>query len=229
MKIDVHEPSNIINLIRQSTPVSVENLNGGGKADYLWTDFNGDEIQWERKQVGEILGGIDKVEDQLSRQLENGNTGLITEGFFVPDKDGCRGYQFTGRRMLPGRFYSISYAAVMSWYDQIERYIPCRFTANYEGTAMLLVAMYRNSQKEDHQTFNRYYVPKVHHKNPHVATLLGICAANPKLRIGEVKAKALIAKFTTVGKLLHATPNEIATVEGLGIPTANKLLSIIND
>ena len=227
MKIDVHEPTNIINLIKQSTPVSVENLNGAGKADYLWTDFNGKEIQWERKQVGEILGGIVKVENQLAKQLEMGHTGLLTEGFFVPYNGGCRAYKYADK-LLPGRFYPISYAAVMSWYDQIERYIPCRFTANYEGTAMLLVAMYRNSQKVKHQTFNRYYVPKVTHKNPRVATLLGICAANPDLRIGEVKAKALINKFTTVGNILRANPEEIATVEGIGLPTANKLLKVIN-
>ena len=63
--IDIHEPELGRVLIGQSIPVEVVSLVDTGWGDYRWKDCNGNYVHAERKQWGEILSGMNHVEEQL--------------------------------------------------------------------------------------------------------------------------------------------------------------------
>ncbi|KKK90558.1 hypothetical protein LCGC14_2721820, partial [marine sediment metagenome] len=86
--VDNHEPKEIEYLIAQSVPTMMPQpgLNSQGFADYMWFCCDGHRIQVERKQTNEVLGGMDQVEEQLRRELDNGveETILLIEGVCEP-------------------------------------------------------------------------------------------------------------------------------------------------
>ena len=89
MLVDQFEPSNIVQLLKQSLPVITYpcSLNARGYADYMWKMWDGLLEQAERKQVNEIIGDMNGVEDQIRQQLQRHpeiDHWLIVEGIVEP-------------------------------------------------------------------------------------------------------------------------------------------------
>jgi len=214
--LDVFEPDQIEHLVAQSAPVSRLALNSKGFADYLWYGWDGHKIQVERKQCDEVLGGMDKVEEQLRRELANGveETILLVEGVCEP-VFGLKIATQTWRRakdkniLVPGRTYNCSYTGYKAWQNQLDKCgITIVETFDYTATAMTLVALYQNAQKEEHKTLRRYIKEHIYVEtyNPHVITLMGIKNGG----IGEEKAKVLVERYGTAWYVLNQAPEELA-------------------
>lgn len=193
-------------------------------------------IQVERKQIDEILGDIDGVELQLRKEIVNAEeTLLLYEGTFEPvagTKSACRSFRKSknGKLLVPGHKYNISYSGVQAWFSQLDKSgITIIHTMDYVATATTLVALYNNSQKEEHTTFKRYIKQKVYPKphNPHVETLMGVAGGG----VGEEIALALVEKYGTAYYVLSQELEELAvTMVGkkqFGINRARKLLKSI--
>jgi ERCC4-type nuclease len=235
--VDVYEPQEIEYLIAQSTPVSRMSLNSEGFADYLWFAVDGHRIQVERKQIMEILGGMDNVEEQLRRELSNTveETILLIEGFCEPVAGLQMATQIWHKAknkniMIPGHTYNVSYTGLQAWKSQLDKAgITVVETFDYVATAMTLVALYQNSQKAEHQTLKRYIKDKIYIEsyNPHILNLMSIKGCN----IGEEKAKALIDRYGTFWYVVNQSPEDLAeTLVGekrLGLTTAKRLLKAI--
>ena len=91
---------------------------------------------------------------------------------------------------------------------------------------MTLVALYQNSQKEEHKTLRRYIKNRIYieNPNPHVLTLMGITNGG----VGEEIGKALINRYGTAHYTLLQEADDLAeTIVGekrLGINRAKRLL-----
>lgn len=239
--LDIFEPIEIENLISQTTPVVRMGLNSKGFADYLFHAFDNHRIQVERKQIDEVLGGIDSVEEQLRRELDSGveENILLIEGFCEPIA-GLKIATQSWRRakdkkiMVPGHQYNVSYTGFQAWLSQLDKAgITIVRTMDYTATAMALIALYQNAQKEEHKTLRRYIKARIYPEsyNPHVHNLMAIKGAG----IGEEKAKALVERYGTFWYIINQRPEDIAETlvgeEGkekkLGLVTAKRLLKSI--
>lgn len=239
--LDIFEPIEVERLIAQSVPVSRLALNSKGFADYLFYAFDGHRIQVERKQADEVLGGIDSVEEQLRRELSNGveETILLIEGICEP-VFGLKIATQTWRRakgkniLVPGRTYNCSYTGYKAWQNQLDKAgVTIVETFDYTATAMTLVALFQNAQKEEHKTLRRYIKDKIYIEsyNPHILNLMSIKGGG----IGEEKAKALIDRYGTFWYTINQDADDIAETlvgeEGkekrLGLPTARRFLKAI--
>lgn len=241
--IDTFEPVEVDYLIAQSVPVlrPVPGLNSQGFADYMWFAFDGHRMQVERKQIHEVLGGMDSVEEQLRRELSNGveETLLLIEGICEPIA-GLKIATQTWRRakdknvLVPGRSYNTSYTGYQAWLNQLDKAgITIVQTFDYTATAMTLVALYQNSQKPEHKTLRRYIKDRIYIEsyNPHIYNLIAIKGGG----IGEEKAKALIERYGTfwyvinqdVGELAETLVGEEGKQKRLGLPSAQRLLRVI--
>ena len=237
--MDVYEPYSIWELLTQSVDVIKTTLNHSeqGYADYLWYCIDGHRVQVERKQIGELLGGIDAVEEQLSRELGNGveETVLLVEGFCEPVPGVRSAIQLwvpskKGNVLVPGNKYNISYQGLQAWYSQLDKSgVTIVQTANWKATAITLVGLYASSQKAEHTTLRRYIKDHIHttSRNPHILTLMGIKNGG----VGEEIAKALIERFGTAWYVLSQDVDTLAeTVVGekrFGPARAKKLLKAI--
>lgn len=237
MYIDIYEPIEIENIVKQSVPVTRIGLNGRGIADYMFNAFDGHRIQVERKQIGEILGGMNHVEEQLKRELQAGvdETILLIEGVCEPVyglKIATQAWRRSDKKhiMVPGKTYNVSYTGLQAWKNQLDKAgVTIVETFDYTATAMTLVALYQNAQKAEHKTLRRYVKDVIHPEsdNPHVYNLMAIKGGY----IGEEKAKALIDRFGTFWYTIGQPPEELAeTLVGdkrLGLPSARRLLKAV--
>jgi len=235
--LDIFEPVEVEYLIAQSVPVTRLSLNSKGIADYLWYAFDNHRIQVERKQINEILGGMDKVEEQLRRELSNGveETLLLIEGVCEPIAGLKIATQVWHKArdkniMIPGRAYNCSYTGYQAWLSQLDKCgITIVQTFDYTATAMALVALYQNAQKAEHKTLRRYIKDKIYIEtfNPHVLNLMSVEGGG----IGEEKAKALIDRYGTFWYCVNQDAEDLAeTMVGnkrLGLATARRLLKAL--
>ena len=233
--VDTFEPIQIEELVSQSVPTQRMTLNHGpmGIADYMWFCVDGHRIQVERKQIDEILSGMDKVEEQLRRELGNEieETILLYEGTCEPIpglKMAVQSWKLAkkGKIMVPSHKYNTSYGGFQAWLSQLDKAgITIVHTCHYIGTAHTLVALYNNSQKLEHTTLKRYIKEKIRIDpyNEHVISLMGIKGAN----IGEEIGRALIDRFGTVWYTLSQDVESLAeTIVGsktLGINRAKRI------
>ena len=234
--MDVFEPEQVKDLISKSVPVSQVALNSQGYADYQWIDCNGRTIQVERKQIDEILGGLDHVEEQLRREVVmTDETILVYEGTVEPYKDikpQVRSWKpvNNGKIMVPHHTYNMSYVGLQAWFYQLSQAGITPFhTFDFWGTARAIVAWYNSCQQKEHTTLKRYIKPKIYLEdyNPHILNLMSLKEAG----IGEEKAKALIDRFGTFWYTINQPVEMLAeTLVGnkrLGEVTARKLLKSI--
>lgn len=216
MMLDIMEPVRIEDLVRQSVDVIRIGLNGKGMADYLWFCCSGHRIQVERKQADELLASIDAVEEQLQRELQNGveETILLIEGICEPVL-GLRTAIQTWHRakdrniLIPGKVHNCSYTGYKAWQSQLDKAgVTIVETFDYTATAMTLVALYQNSQKEEHKTLRRYIKDRIHigSQNPHILSLMSIKGAG----IGEERAKAIISRYGTFWYAINQPPEDLA-------------------
>jgi len=226
--IDVYEPEEALPTLSPIIPCAVQPLNNEGYADYLWTGVEGRQ-QVERKTWYEILGGLDSVEDQLRRQLQahpNIRLILIVEGVAVPSVTGTTVFKETtkGKRHLfyAGKSYFLGpMKGVYAWLYEVGKYIEVHQTPTYGATLNMLTAFYKADQKEGHTTFQRYLKEITFHPNPMVQRLMGM---GSHLGIGATRAEALIKRFGTPYNVATATPEMLASVEGVGKAIAIKFL-----
>lgn len=225
--VDNFEPVGLIlPLLQQSIPAENIDLNLKGYADYFWTAEDGHTIQAERKQGGELLGNIDGVEAQLKKQYDKAQENiLIIEGFVIPTTNGCTTLRVSKDSNVWYRdreYKGQSYAGYQGWLYQLDKVGITHYnTANVHGTAMLLVALYKNSQKPEHKTLQRYIKPKIfiEVENRHIKTLMGI----EGIQLGEKKATALIDRFTTTWGVMIQDVESLIEVEGIGRKLAERL------
>lgn len=235
--LDVFEPIQIELLVAQSVSVSKLSLNSQGYADYLFYAVDGHRIQVERKQTDEVLGGMDHVEEQLSREMDNGveETILLIEGVCEPVA-GLKIATQTWRRakskniLVPGGVYNVSYTGLQAWKSQLDKAgVTIVETFDYTATAMTLVALYQNAQKVEHKTLRRYIKDRIYieSKNPHIYNLMAIKGGG----IGEEKAKALIDRYGTFWYTVNQRVEDLAeTMVGekrLGAKSAQRLLKTL--
>jgi ERCC4-type nuclease len=234
--VDVFEPEDIFQLLAQSVDVQRQNLVQAGFADYLWFSCDGHRCQVERKQWGEILSNPDHVEEQLRREMvTTEETVLLVEGVAEATRWGMDVYTKS-----PGKSYfrlqhsygtpkhpqSGLYHRIQSWFWQLDKAgISVYRTCHSRDTASALVAWYKSSQKQEHTTLQRYIKVRANPKayDARVLTLMGI----EKAGLGEVKAKALIAKFGSVYAVLNAPLEELVEVDGIGKGIAMKLIEAV--
>lgn len=242
---DIFEPQQIKDLISQSVPVTVIPLNIHGFADYQWVACDGHTIQVERKQIDEILGGLDHVEEQLSREVVKADeTILVCEG--IPEhyhdaKPQVRSWKLakSGKVMIPHHTYNLSYAGLEAWLYQLDQAgISTFHTFDYTCTARAIVAWYNSTQISEHTTLRRYikdrvYVPRSKDKvepgdrNPHILNLMSVKGGG----IGEETAKALIDRFGTfwytINQNVEILAETIINKRKFGEAGAKKLLRAI--
>jgi hypothetical protein len=235
--LDIFEPVEIEHLISQSVPVSRLGLNSKGIADYFFYAFDSHRIQVERKQIDEVLGGIDKVEEQLQRELGNDveETILLIEGICEP-VFGLKIATQTWRRakgknvLVPGRTYNCSYTGLQAWKNQLDKAgVTIVETFDYTATAMTLVALYQNAQKEEHKTLRRYIKDRIYVEshNPHILNLMSVKGGG----VGEEIAKAWIEQFGTFWYTINQDAEVLAEVmvgeKRVGTARAKKFLKAI--
>ena len=237
--VDNHEPQDIMYLVQQSvsTLMPQPGLNSKGFADYLWFAVDGHRVQVERKQIYEVLSGMDQVEEQLGREMDNGveETILLVEGICEPVA-GLKiatqtWHKAKGKNILiPGKVYNASYTGYQAWLNQLDKAgVTTVHTFDYTATAMTLVALYQNSQKEEHKTLRRYIKDRIYieSKNPHIYNLLAIKGGG----VGEEIAKVWIEQFGTFWYTINQDAEVLAEVmvgeKRVGTARAKKFLKAI--
>lgn len=127
--------------------------------------------------------------------------------------------------------FKISRSLVQAWRYRLEECgIIVIDTINYIDTAITLVAIYNNCQKpeEKHTTLNRYIRPKIRlqEHDPFVEALISVGHAY-QLGIGEEKAKSIAKQYHSLIDLVESEVNDISQCEGIGKPTAEKILKAL--
>jgi len=245
--IDVFEPTNIEDLIKQSVPTIKDSFNFKGFPDYTWVDVFNRRIGVSRKKIGELLGDMSGAEEQLGRDIDRVDELwlIIEDAVYSPTL-----YAKKNKQTIPGiqtwimakdkallrpyHKFGVSIAALSAWLYQLDKAgISHIETFNYEHTASSLIALYNSSQQREHATLKRYIRTKAVHRdwNPHVLSLMGIHTRTDsgmcRTFIGEKKAKALIDRYGTVWEVLCQDADELALTESVGIIDATKLLRAI--
>lgn len=225
LKIDVHEPIRIRPLIQQVVPTTTESLNTDGYADYYWEGVDGPS-QVERKKWTDLLGGLDKVEDLLRRQLQahpEVRLKLLIEGIATPTMTGTQTWmEARGKRNLivPAKSFKIPLSSIYAWENQISKFLEVTHTSNMLASVRAIVAFYNGDQQNDHQTMQRTLKVADFHPNPQVQKLMGVADG-----IGITRAEALIKRFGTCWHVLSVSdPLNLTVVHGIGVGLALKIL-----
>jgi hypothetical protein len=234
--VDINEPDRILLWLQQGVPAKKAVLNIKGFADYMWVDCNNNLCQVERKQWAELLSNVDGVEAQLRRYMPNTTEiHLLVEGVAEPTATGIDCYHKSKGKPYyhnnwsfgkEGRAQPGAYSKVQAWFWQLDKCgVTVHETSCEMATAYAIAAWYKNSQKEEHTTLNRYYKERVvlEHHNPDVASLMGLEGAG----LGEVKAKLLIQVFGSFWGVMTADIERVAELPGFGVVTAKKLFRAI--
>ena len=142
----------------------------------------------------------------------------------MPTPEGTSILRATNKNVVyvKGHTSSIRLSQIYSWLYQIGKFIEIYTTPNYEATCMALISFYKGDQKEDHDTLNRYFKKMTFNPNPQVIQLMGLLPG-----VGEKRAEALISKFTTTWNVVSASPEQLATVDGIGKVLSRQLLQRI--
>jgi hypothetical protein len=223
----VHEPEQAAPLLNQSIEATVEAINQKGYADYLWGGVLGQE-QLERKTWDEILGGMDKVEDQLRREAQahpEVQLNLVIEGVATQAPMGGSKTWAMGkgkREVLYAKHnHKDSMGKAYAWIAQVSRYMPVYQTVSFHETMILVVALVKGAQKENHTTFRRHFREMDWHPNEQVMCLINMFKRSG---IGPSRAEALIKRFGTTWNVIHQMPQTLATVDNMGVGVAKRLL-----
>lgn len=261
--VDVAEPEDIVRLLQQTAPVTVLPLNQSSRADYYFGGEDGLTHQFCRVQAGELLSNIDSEEDELHRYYESADRNYqIVEGIItdvpITKRDKSLASVSVRLKSRPSTLFTYRVAAngylfgehaydvgadkLYAWlYRLSECGVQTFFTHNYVGTAKLLSAVYHNCQKLEHNTLNRYYIPRIklgekdeegkritiRKQNPFIRGLMALSIIY-RIDVGEKKATALYDfGYKSLYDLAFASTSELMRVDGIGKATAEKLLEAI--
>lgn len=232
LRIDNHEPSEIVSFLRPAAPTQVEALNSQGYADYLWECYGGSLTQWERKTWLNLFSSLDDIEFQVYNQLVNHpevETKILIEGVASPEGEKVVTYIRRKGIMVPGFTPRASMTKVYAWLHSIYRMgIEIQYAATPEASATALASFYANDQKATHDTLRRNLKRTDWKPNVQVARLVG--AAYNDTNIGVEKAERLIKVYGTFWNVIHASPEDIAMrVDGISVQGAKLFLSRIGN
>jgi hypothetical protein len=233
IRMDEYEPTNIEGLLKQNLLVTRASLNHGAKlADYVWSTSTQGYEQAERKTVNEVLSNMERVEYQLSEELNRApeldkleNLILIVEGVLQPSGTGSQEYiiNSNGSVFRKGRYYKTQHSRFMGWLVAQERAgILVWRTSSYIDTADALARFVTSASTLEHSALRRYLKFKEQWSpNPHIQTLMGI----EKAEIGPVLGKVLVDIWRTPWNLMQQTAENIATLTpGVGLVKARQIL-----
>lgn len=222
--VDIHEKgSGIPQNIQPYVETILDAYNVQGHSDYHWQCFDASYVEVERKQWSEI-SNIEAVEEQLfehMRLMPSAHHVLLIEGIMVPDPGGAAVLKATKNPIIYARSFKLRRpsSAIQAWLYRVGRYVQVVHTADSYDSASTILGMYSSDQKEEHSTFSKNYARPTYHVLPQVSKLMGMYPG-----IGEAKATALEARFSTVYNVLHASTVELATVPGIGKVLARRIL-----
>jgi len=138
-------------------------------------------------------------------------------------------------------FSTISSSILYAWEHRLIMCgVPTIYTINWCETARRLVIEYKNEQKppENHKTLQRVIVPRASvmdetrmssdERNEYrlMKSLIFLSDAY-KIGVGEKRAKALAKEYINLMDIAMASPEQVASVENMGIATARKLLKAL--
>lgn len=184
--VDISEPDDIVNLLRQTAPVEIMPLNQTGRSDYYFGGEDSRTRQFCRVQAGELLANIDSQEDELRRYYGSADeNNMIIEGI-ISDVPLTRRHKdmetvsvrldkrpsgvLFAYRVAPNGYlfgehsFNVSSDLLYAWlYRLYDAGIQTFFAINYVMTAKCIASVYRNCQRpqEEHSTLNRYYTPRI--------------------------------------------------------------------
>ncbi len=201
--VDFHEPTEIDHLLSQSVEVVRGNYNQSAGGTLIFPDYTllnaGKAVGINSKQVGEVIGGIDQLEDQLLREIRGPIDYLVlcVRGYITPTTDGS-GYwawsiaEKTGHR---AHHTNQSYKGLVAFYNRLEQLgIAVWQEPNLYAFALRLLALHDSLAKEpwQHHTLQRlikadYYISETEEaRRDHMLNLMGLRGAN----LGEELADA---------------------------------------
>lgn len=232
LRIDIHEPEKIKELLRPCIPegVSISHYNEMGYADYGWLDTEEKLVQVERTTWSELMSGADRKENQLGEHLRNHPEARLIwllEGIALPTPEGfttinifpLKNLSFLGKRIhttssreRPLKFY---YKLIYQFGKFTEVYC----TPNIESTAHAILSFYESDQKAEHTTLRRHLKTVDFNPDPMVGTFSHLAEG-----IGISLAERLVSRYANIWNLINADPKDIAMIPGIGLPTAKKLL-----
>jgi len=225
--LDVFESETFEELLAQDLEVVRFPLNDHGMADVFWTAHDM-RHQWENKDVTEILGNFDHVEEQLQKQAPNADfRGLIVRGVVIPSSGKTIAmHHKRGKNdwFIVKRSYKFPYSRYRAWLTAIRLAgVTVVEVGNMVGTARHLVQEYKQSIDPKTSTLQKQHRPHVvtASQNPHVRGLMGLSIAYG-LGLGEEKATRLVKHFNTLWGVLTTSPEKLMEVDGIGKGIAEK-------
>ena len=220
--VDHHEPPEI-DLMLAPIEVSRGEYNSSGSSALIYPDYvivGGSKlVGCNRKQVGEVLSSLDKVEEQLQRELAGPCEHLLLyiEGIMIPDKDGCWGYTLdwsnqkvfnnvAGTIPFKRQHYSVNWKHVQNWQTRLEfKGIQIVHTYNLYDTASRLVALHDMVLKDEpNKVLDRLIKTDIQvlaldkQEKDMALTLMGIRNGS----VGEEIALALAQSFSSITELI---------------------------
>lgn len=228
---DSNEPKELELYLAQSVEVQVGSYNQTQGSTQVYPDFviiGGPKlIGVNRKQAGELLSSLDKVEEQLQRELAGPceQLALILEGSIVPDGNGgCWAYNLNWEHITMWRaqnqgtrgsipftrhHFNQQYSGVRAWLTQLTSMgVMVVQTTSLYDTAAFLISLHNWAQKaeSEHKTLNRLIKENI--------TILGLDKAEVDFAItlmsvknagiGEELAMTIASLgFRTIGELFR--------------------------
>lgn len=235
IEIDVHEPHEMVQLLRPIGNAQVTTLNTDGWPDYRWRTHDNRIKMVERKTWGELCSNPDRIEEQLLRHLTKHPSAeliFLLEGIAVQSdldtlqelkqtKSGVwvKGYRHS-KAASPRRIFPLLYR--FSEYMQVVQ------TTTLTETALMLCAMYESDQKDNHETFKRNIKLVEFNTDPRVTSLMGSAPG-----LGNKRATDIIAATGTfwnfasagfVGDVAIKDWRELTKIAGIGETTVRNVL-----
>lgn len=231
MFIDTYEPPSVEEGLNQSIEVIRFPLNSKGLLDYWWK-VDGRAITIERKEIKDFMGSLDdgSLVDRLRLAIENkaaDEIALLIEGVYTPYGTGTQVWKLSNNNKFYFRYRvyaKCSYNRIQSVLYSLDK-AGCTIyhSSGLEGTANLLVALYKGSHAPESKLLDKYYKPKpvVKKRDVFVEQIMSVPG------IGEDKAKELIAVCGTPFDIYNMDIEDLAHVAGIGHRIAEQILRTV--
>lgn len=200
--------------------------------DFSFQDYKGEWVGVSLKGVGEILSGLDRVTEQLQRDVRHvSSMYLVVTGVLVPVEGGTNTVESGGQNKMvwfqrgkgwrerAGLPYSFSYLGYRKWLETLSLYgIETREPANRAAQVITLQAIWEHHQAppESHTSFSRVMRTKLdlpEEASPFVKSLMGLAdAGTGRTFLGQEYAQAIAGNYKSLMEMCELAYEE----EGLG-------------
>lgn len=227
--IDVNEPKEVINKVALAKGITfrVAPLNARTHSDYVWTKLDEDgelkTVEVERKTWSEIVGDLDRVEEQMQRHFllrPDSEHIFLLEGMAGPYQNGTQIYRESRSGLyVKGSYSRIPFQRFASWLYQCSDYVKVVPTTNLEASIITLLAMYRSDLANNHSVLHRQIKKITVNLNPVVGQFMSLFAG-----LGEARATALHRHYKNVYELSTAKASDLIRIEGFGPALVDSVL-----